>query len=417
MFKTILANLNPRNRGKTSRKIGYVITYDTNNFVPSATINAGQSFLSSLPNIRKCVKKKMDRETRQAWEVARPGGPLEWKPQQKHPLQSNEILIKVISCGVCHTDLHYINNDWNKTEYPLVPGHEIVGTVVEKGSHAHKFQIGDQVGVSYIVNACGNCRDCELNQEQYCSKRLFAMGTRSSDGTISRGGWATHVDVNEKFAVKFDLPPECAPLLCAGLTVFTPMKKWLEQKQSVVGNYKLGVVGIGGLGHLAILFGKALGFEVTAFSIHPNQKSAALKLGADDFVVIPKSGGADDFFKEGADYQRSQDLVIDTVAVEKPLYTHLLRPKGRLVLLGIPPTSFSPEFSPSNLTFLGLQIEGSLTGSIQDLEEMLNFAKTFSIKPVVEIVDAQKLPEIISRVRDGSVHFRLVLVNFDSTQN
>ncbi|WOL05950.1 hypothetical protein Cni_G14681 [Canna indica] len=243
----------------------------------------------------------------------------------------DDVMIKILYCGMCHTDLHHINNDWGITMYPLVPGHEITGIITKVGSNVSKFKVGDKVGVGCLAASCLNCDFCKNSEENYCNQLQFTYNGIFWDGSITYGGYSQMLVADKRYVVHIpdNLPlDKAAPLLCAGITVFSPMK----QHNMLQPGKKLGIVGLGGLGHIAVKFAKAFGLHVTVISTSPSkEKEAKERLGADDFLVStdPKQMQAS---------ARSLDYIIDTVSAVHSLgpILELLKIRGALALVGAP---------------------------------------------------------------------------------
>ncbi|EOA27382.1 hypothetical protein CARUB_v10023512mg [Capsella rubella] len=244
----------------------------------------------------------------------------------------DDVTVKILFCGVCHSDLHTIKNHWGFSRYPIVPGHEIVGIATKVGKNVTKFKEGDRVGVGVIISSCQSCDSCNQDLENYCSKMVFTYNSRSSDGTRNQGGYSDVIVVDHRFVLRFPdgLPSDAgAPLLCAGITVYSPMKYYGMAEES---GKHLGVSGLGGLGHLAVKIGKAFGLRVTVISRSPEKEREAIdRLGADSFLVTTDS-------QKMKDAVGTMDFIIDTVSAEHsllPLFG-LLNVNGKLVILGFP---------------------------------------------------------------------------------
>ncbi|KAG2704127.1 hypothetical protein I3760_06G170500 [Carya illinoinensis] len=241
-----------------------------------------------------------------------------------------DVYVKVLCCGVCHSDIHQIKNDLGMSNYPMVPGHEVVGEVVEVGSTVTKFKVGDTVGVGVLVGCCRNCRPCKADIEQYCNKKIWSYNDVYTDGKPTQGGFAGAMVVDQKFVVKIPegmAPEQAAPLLCAGLTVYSPLSHFGLTQRGLRG----GILGIGGVGHMGVKIAKAMGHHVTVISSSEKKREEAMEhLGADEYVVSSDSSR----MQEAAD---SLDYIIDTVPVFHPLepYLSLLKLDGKLILMGV----------------------------------------------------------------------------------
>jgi uncharacterized zinc-type alcohol dehydrogenase-like protein len=308
-------------------------------------------------------------------------------------LGSNEVEVAVTHCGICHTDVHLIDNDWGISSFPLVPGHEIVGTVTALGKSAHDLKIGQRVGIGWQAGSCMKCEWCKAGEENLC---LSAQPTCVGHA----GGYADKVRADARFA--FPIPKalssaEAAPLLCAGATVFTPLLDHKARRGT-----KLGVVSVGGLGHLALQFGRALGCDVTAFSTSKSKAAEAREFGANRFIDLtdPDAMGA---------AANSLDLILTTASADLPwdALVAALRPQGTLCVLGIPEHAVSVMAFPLVLGFK--KVVGSNTGSRKSIRKMLSFAAKHRIVPTIERHPMTRVNEALQTVRDKSVRFRAVL--------
>ncbi|TYJ10702.1 hypothetical protein E1A91_A11G225500v1, partial [Gossypium mustelinum] len=313
-----------------------------------------------------------------------------------------DVSFKVLYCGICHTDLHNAKNEWGKTLYPLVPGHEIVGEVTEVGSKVQKFKVGDKVGVGCMVGSCHSCDSCTNNLENYCPKLIATYGGKYYDGTVTYGGFSDTMVVDEHFIIRIphNLPLDAAaPLLCAGITVYSPLRFYGLDKPDL----HIGVVGLGGLGHLAVKFAKAMGAKVTVISTSINKKKAALEnLGADSFFV---SRDQDQLQAANG----TLDGIIDTVSAQHPLLPllGLLKTHGKLVLVGAPE---KPLELPAFPLLQGRKIiGGSLIGGIRETQEMIDYAAKQSIKPDIEIIPIDYVNTAMERLLKADVKYRFVI--------
>ncbi|HEY2040499.1 MAG TPA: NAD(P)-dependent alcohol dehydrogenase [Edaphobacter sp.] len=310
-------------------------------------------------------------------------------------LKPYEVEIKVSHCGVCHSDVHLINNDWGISKYPFIPGHEIVGTIVGVGEHVRNHTAGQRVGVGWQADSCGMCEWCIRGDEQLCAQAQPTCVGR-------HGGFADKVRVNSRFAIPLPkaLDSEtAAPLLCAGITVYTPLRNYGVRPSS-----RVGVIGIGGLGHLGIQFAKVFGAEVTAFSTSKEKEKEALALGAHHFVNTRDTGA----LKKVAG---TFDLLLSTVDADQDwsAYVNSLRPNGTLCLVGAPPSAMQLQAPP----LIGGQrsVSGSSTGSPRDLYEMLDVAARHGVKAVTESFAMAKAADAVARVKKNQVRYRAVLAN------
>ena len=319
--------------------------------------------------------------------------------------REGEIGFELLYCGVCHSDLHQVRNDWGNTQYPCVPGHEIVGKVTKVGDGVTKFKEGDLIGVGCMVNSCQVCDPCKNDVENYCqgpkSCTLTYNGPKNPDGTNSYGGYSTHMVVREEFGLTIPeaLDPKYAgPIMCAGITVYSPMRHWnLKEGQT------LGVAGIGGLGHMAIKLGKALGAKVVAFTRSEDKRNEILDMGADE-VVISKN---EDEMKKAAG---SLDMLIDTIPVEHELDPFISLMKTDSTIINVGNIVKFPEFTPGPMIFNRIQLAGSLIGGIKETQEVLELCAKHDIKPSIKMVqmdDINKIMDVLEKGNDSD--FRHVI--------
>ncbi|KAG6515360.1 probable cinnamyl alcohol dehydrogenase 9 [Zingiber officinale] len=320
----------------------------------------------------------------------------------KRAMKSDEITLKVLYCGICHTDLSVIKNEWGNAIYPVVPGHEVVGVVIEVGRAAHKFKSGDKVGVGYLAGSCFSCDSCEVGDENYCAEFVRSFNSSHPDGTKTFGGFAGSMVISERFAVKIPetMPlDKAAPLMCAGVTVYAPMKRHgLDQP-----GLHLGVLGLGGLGHLAVKFGKAFGMRVTVISSTPDKEKEAIDgLGADSFIVSSNEG-------QMKAARGTMDGIISTSSGALSLGTliTLLRVYGKLILVGSP--NKPPELPTFGLISGGRSVAGSMIGGLKETQEMLDFAAEHRILPMVEVVGMNDVNDAMQRLARGDVRYRFVI--------
>jgi alcohol/geraniol dehydrogenase (NADP+) len=310
-------------------------------------------------------------------------------------LKAHEVEIKISHCGVCHSDVHLIDNDWGISKYPFIPGHEIVGTVVAVGSDVTDRTMGERVGVGWQADSCGICEWCRQGEENLCAKAQPTCVGRN-------GGFADRVRVNSRFAVPVPTVLEsenAAPLMCAGITVYSPLRNYDVRPSS-----RVGVIGIGGLGHLGIQFAKAFGAEVTAFSTSKDKEAEAKSLGAHNFVNTRDTGA----LKKVAG---SFDLLLSTVSADQEwqAYVNALRPKGMLCLVGASPAPV--QVQGASLITHQKAVSGSNTGSPHDLAEMLNVAARHGVKAITERFAMAKANDAVTKVKKNQVRYRAVLTN------
>lgn len=314
-----------------------------------------------------------------------------------------DVQIEILYCGVCHSDLHTARNEWKNTVYPCVPGHEIVGRVTKVGERVKSFKVGELAGVGCLVDSCRDCPECREGLEQYCQNG-FVLTYNSPDqhtGKMTYGGYSTCIVVDEDFvlhvAENLDLAA-VAPLLCAGITTYSPLRHWRVGPGS-----RVGIVGLGGLGHMGVKLAYAMGAEVTLFTTSPSKAVDAKRLGADEVVI---SKNAEEMKKQ----QNRFDFILNTVTAPHNLdaYVDLLRRDGTLCLLGAPE---HPHPSPGvfNLLFKRRRIAGSIIGGIRETQEMLDFCAQRNIVSDIELIPIQKINQAYERMLKSDVKYRFVI--------
>ncbi|XP_071735392.1 mannitol dehydrogenase-like [Rutidosis leptorrhynchoides] len=313
-----------------------------------------------------------------------------------------DVRFKVLYCGICHTDLHNIKNEMGMTQYPIVPGHEIVGVVTEVGTKVEKFKVGDKVGVGCLVGSCGSCGGCVYDSENFCPGAVLTYGATDADGTITYGGYSDHMISNEKFVLRWpeNLPLDSgAPLLCAGITTYSPLRFHGLDKPGM----KVGVVGLGGLGHVAVKMAKAFGAEVTVFSTSMSKKEEALEvLKADHFI-----NSKDEQQMQAAMW--SLDGIIDTVSSNHPIAPLIaaLKPHGKLIIHGVPEKPLEiPAFS---LLTGNKVVAGSMIGGLKETQEMLDFAAEHGITANIELIPIDYVNTAMERLAKADVRYRFVI--------
>ncbi len=314
----------------------------------------------------------------------------------------HDILIEIRYCGVCHTDIHFLKNDLGFSVYPIVPGHEIVGTVTQVGDHVKKFSKGDVVGVGCLVESCRTCPNCTEGEEQYCLNGAVYTynGIEKETGNNTYGGYSNQIVVNEDFVlhVSDKLPlSKVAPLLCAGITTYSPLRRWNIGKK-----HKVAIVGLGGLGHMAIKFAKSFGAEVTLLSTSPSKEHDALTLGAHRFAVTTDEiqvQSLTGYF----------DFILDTVSSQHDLnlYLSMLKTHGSLVYLGIDPEP--SQIALVSMVFTGRTVAGSLIGGIAETQEMLDYCAEHNITADVEMIDIKDVNQAYKRMLSKDVKYRFVI--------
>jgi D-arabinose 1-dehydrogenase-like Zn-dependent alcohol dehydrogenase len=328
------------------------------------------------------------------------GAPFEVHEIEHRDLRENDVLIDIKYAGVCHSDIHAGREEWGPASFPMVPGHEIAGVVSAVGSAVTRHKVGDRVGVGCMVDSCGECEYCKDGQEQYCSKgAVMTYNARGYDGEPTLGGYAQKVVVQEHFALRIpdgiDLD-RAAPLLCAGITTWSPLRRY-----DVGPGTKLAVLGMGGLGHMAVKLGAALGAEVTVLSRSDAKRDDALALGAVDHVAT-----------EDTDLKRLRsrfDMILNTVSADLKIstYVSMLKPMGALVNVGLPPGKI--EVYQGSLVGGTKTLAGSFIGGIPATQEMLNFCAEHGIGATIETISADRVDEAWDRAVAGDVRFRFVI--------
>jgi len=332
----------------------------------------------------------------------KPNTPLAPFHFTRRNLLTTDIQIEILYCGVCHSDIHQVYNEWGDSKFPMVPGHEIIGRVSKVGVDVHNFKAGDYVGVGCLVDSCMTCPDCKDDLEQFCNKAVFTYNSHDShSNTITYGGYSKQIVVNQNFVLhisnKLNLAAT-APLLCAGITTYSPLKHWKVGKGD-----KVGIIGLGGLGHMAIQFAHALGAHTVLFTTSPNKAEDAKRLGADDVVISTNA-------KEMSQQASSFDFILDTVSATHNLdsYTALLKRDGTLCLLGLPSSPY-PSPAIGNLIFRRRRIVGSLIGGLKETQEMLDFCAANAITSEVEVISIQKINNAFERMLKRDVKYRFVI--------
>lgn len=333
-----------------------------------------------------------------------PTEPLQPITITRRDVGEEDVAIDIIYAGICHSDIHTARSEWKGTKYPCVPGHEILGRVNKVGSKVTKFKTGDLVGVGCLVNSCRTCDNCKTDEEQFClNGGIFTYNSTDRDGTTTYGGYSTYVVVTEHFVVKipetFGKLEGIAPLLCAGITTYSP----LRQNQSKVGpGKKVAINGLGGLGHMGVKFAVAMGADVTVLSTSPSKEGDAKKLGAHHFVISKDA----DAMKAVAG---SFDLILDTVSAEHDIAPLIasLKTHGVLSVVGAPPSAFN--ISPHQLIFGHKTVVGSLIGGIKETQEMIDYCAKHNIVSDVEVISANQINDAYERTMKSDVKYRFVI--------
>lgn len=334
-----------------------------------------------------------------AQSAASPLGPFTFERRAVRP---TDVQIQIAYCGVCHSDIHQVRDEWGGSVFPMVPGHEIVGHVSQVGTEVKKFKVGDTVGVGCMVDSCRTCAHCQQGLEQFCKNGL--IGTYNSyekDGkTPTYGGYSTQITVDQDFVLKVPDNLELsavAPLLCAGITTYSPLRHWKVQKGQTVG-----VVGLGGLGHMAVKLAHSFGAHTVVITTSLKKKDDALRLGADEIIVSTNE-------EEMQANAERFDFLLDTVSAPHDInaYLNLLKLDGTLVLVGVPDKA--PELQAFSLIGRRRSIAGSLIGGIPETQEMLDYCGKHNIVSDVEIIPIQQINEAYERMIKGDVRYRFVI--------
>jgi uncharacterized zinc-type alcohol dehydrogenase-like protein len=333
-----------------------------------------------------------------AQDATTPLAPFKFSRRELH---DHDVHVDIQWCGVCHSDIHSVRNEWGNAVYPMVPGHEIVGTVKAVGSAVQKFKVGDLVGVGVIVDSDRTCPSCKAGEEQYCEGGFtLTYGQKDKYGDLTQGGYANNIITDEHFVhtVSPKLNPAgVAPLLCAGITTYSPLRHWKAGP-----NKKVGVVGLGGLGHMALKFAHAFGAHVVQFTTSESKIADAKRLGADDVVI---SKDADAMKKEA----NSFDFIIDTVSAPHDInpYLEALKRDATYAQVGLPDKP--PIINPGNLLFKRRSWSGSIIGGMAETQEMLDFCAEKGITADVEVIKIQQINEAFERVVKADVKYRFVI--------
>jgi alcohol dehydrogenase (NADP+) len=334
-----------------------------------------------------------------AQSATTPLAPFDFERRDPGP---HDVEIEILFCGVCHTDIHFLKNDFGFSIYPMVPGHEIIGKVTSVGNQVKKFKAGDMAGVGCLVDSCRECDNCKEGLEQYCQGGpVFTYSGMEKDGTtVTQGGYSTKIVVEERFVLKISdklSPAAAAPLLCAGITTYSPLRYWKVGK-----GHKIGIIGLGGLGHMAIKFAKSFGAEVTVLSTSPGKKADAMKLGASNFVVTTDE-------EQVKSVANSFDFILDTLSANHDYnqYASLLKVGGTMICVGLPSEPIHmPAFT---IVFARRCVAGSLIGGLPETQEMLDYCAEHDIVSDIEVIPIQKINEAYARMMKSDVKYRFVI--------
>ena len=328
--------------------------------------------------------------------------PLHLENIQRRKPCDKDVVIDILFCGVCHSDIHTVRNEWGGTHYPCIPGHEITGKVTHIGNKVTKHAIGDTVAVGCLVDSCRNCRSCKENLEQHCETNpVFTYNsTEKQTGGITYGGYSQNIVVDEDFVLRvpdnLDLAA-ATPLLCAGITTYSPLKRFGIGK-----GQRVGILGLGGLGHMGVKLAHALGAHVTVFTRTKNKEADAKRLGAHETILSTDK-------KQMEGHSETFDLILDTVSADHNINTYLalVKRSGNLVLVGAPEKPLSVE--PFSLIFKRRQLAGSLIGGIKETQEMLDFCGKNNIVCDIEIIRMDQINEAYERILKSDVKYRFVI--------
>lgn len=329
-------------------------------------------------------------------------GPLTlYEFERREPLD-HDVVIDIQYCGICHSDIHQVSDEWGGSTFPMVPGHEIAGIVSQVGTNVSRYKVGERVGVGCFVDSCRKCTPCRDGLEQYCVEGCtLTYNDVERDGkTSTQGGYSNKIVVNEDYVLKIpnDLPlPRAAPLMCAGITLYSPLMHW-----NAGPGKKVAIIGLGGLGHMGVKIAHALGAEVTVLSHSLNKQEDGRRMGADHFFAT----------SDPRTFERlrgSFDMIINTVSIELDMnrYLNLLRLDGTMVIVGLPEKELS--FGASSLTNARRRLAGSVIGGIHEIQEMLEFCEKHKIYCDVELTPIQKVNEAYQRVVNSDVKYRFVI--------
>ena len=328
--------------------------------------------------------------------------PLEPYSFERRDLRADDVHVHIRYCGVCHSDLHQARDEWGGSMYPMVPGHEIVGEVVAVGSSVTRFAPGEWVGVGVMVDSCCNCNSCNRDMEQYCDEGMTGTynGLERDGKTLAQGGYSSDIVVKDRFVVSISPSlnmAAVAPLLCAGITTYSPLRF-----AGVTAGMKVGVVGLGGLGHMGVKFAASFGAEVTVISTSPSKEVDAKRLGASRFLLSSDAAAV----KSYAGYF---DVILDTVSADHDNsgYLDMLTLEGKLLIVGLP--SKTPEVSPFSLITKRRSIIGSMIGGMKETQEMLDYCAEHQIVSDVEVISIQNINDAYQRMLRSDVKYRFVI--------
>jgi cinnamyl-alcohol dehydrogenase len=399
---------NPREFALLTQVPGYesgsVKAEDLNRFAEKygsgkANLKDGASFADVVAAFSKQGSQEGKGNT-EGWAARDKSGKLSPYSFDRRPVGADDIRIQTTYAGICHTDLHQVKSEWADGIYPMVPGHEIIGVVTEVGSNVKNFKAGDRAGVGCFIDSCRQCHQCETKEDNYCAKQVATYNAKDwkHSDEVTYGGYSTNYVLDSNYAIKIPTNLDMsasAPLLCAGITTYSPLKYYKLDKPGM----KLGVVGLGGLGHMAVKFGKALGLEVTVISTSEGKRKTAMELGAAHFLVSKDE-------KSMQEHAESLDGIIDTVSAQHDIAAELglLKIDGKLIFVGVPPKPL--EFATFSLIGKRRTIAGSMIGSIAETQEMIDYCAEKNITCDVEVIPIDYVNTAYERLAKNDVHYR-----------
>jgi uncharacterized zinc-type alcohol dehydrogenase-like protein len=332
-----------------------------------------------------------------------PDGPLKAHAFQRRALGPNDVAIKLHYCGVCHSDIHTVRGDWGRIQYPQIVGHELAGEVVGVGASVSKFKKGARVGVGCIVNSCQHCTECEAGFENYClNGNTQTYASKDKDGTITQGGYSQFVVVNEDFLINVpdsvDLA-EAGPMMCAGITVYSPLRHW-----GAGPGKKIAILGMGGLGHMAVKLAKAMGADVTVFTTSPNKVEDAKRFGASE-VVLNRDGA------DYSEYKHSFDFILDTIPYQHPVmpFVPLLKRDATFCRVGVGKVEDAIGETQMSLVMYRNAVAGSNTGGIRETQDMIDFCALHNVRPEIKKINMHEIDGAWNSVVDRKARYRYVI--------
>ncbi len=323
----------------------------------------------------------------------------------RHPVGEHDVLVEILYAGICHSDIHTVRGEWGEREYPIVPGHEIAGEVIAVGKSVSKFAIGDWIGIGCMVNACQQCPTCLDHEEQFCDQTVWTYASEDvfHDREYTQGGYSNNIVVHENFGIKIPKSADLsrvAPLLCAGITTYSPL-----YRAGIKQGDKVGIVGLGGLGHMAVQYAASFGARVSVFATSESKRELAMELGAKEFINVKNQ---DEMQKVRKDF----DVILSTVpaSYEISKYLGLLKPKGEMIVVGLPSHQDPALLDANGLIWnFSRKLYSSLIGGIKETQEMLDYSIEHGIYPMVEMIGGSEIDWAYERVLKSDVKFRFVI--------